>query len=203
MNENPNCQKCLLCNVASKGSVCLKGMGNLDSPLAIFLDTPGMLEDRRHRSFVSNGAEFVRHCLRRMGIDPTSIYMDYTVKCYPARKMPGKQKDRFDVTWECSEYRIATLQSMPNLVTLVAMGALSCEVFEGSATIGRRAGAEWTPRESWLQERISELWVSYSPGFVLEKTSEAGSIARVLWRAAEMAGLSPIDTKQPHFEFEI
>jgi len=203
MNENPNCQKCLLCNVANPRSVCLKGMGSLDSAMIIFLDTPNMMDDKRHRSFVSEAAEFVRHCLKRMGIDPAAVMLDYTVKCYPAKKMPGKAKDRFEVTWACSEYRIATLQNMPNLRSIVAMGALSCEVFTGSATVGTHAGAEWTPREKWLQSRLSHVWVSYSPGYVLEKPSEAGAIFRVLWRAAEEAGLSPVSTKQPAFDFDV
>lgn len=177
----------------------------MDSPLAIYLDTPGMMEDRRHRGFVSDGAEFLFHCLKRMGIEPASVYLDYVVKCYPAKKMPGKQKERFEVTWECSEYRLATLQNMPNLKTVVAMGGLSCEVFTGSATIGERAGAEWQPREMWLRERIEHVWVSYSPGYVVGekgKTAEAGAIFRVLWRAAEAAGLNPKVTKVPNFDFD-
>jgi len=175
----------------------------MDAALAIYLDTPGMMEDKRHRGFVSDAAEFVRHCLRRMGIDPASVWMDYSVKCYPARKMPGKKQDRFDVIWACSEYRIAMLQSLPNLRSIVAMGALSNEVFTGSATIGANAGAEWEPREQWLRELIEHVWVSYSPGFVLEKPSESGAIFRVLWKAAEEAGLNPKSTKQPPFEYDI
>lgn len=200
---NPKCTKCLLCNVANSRSVCLKGVGSLDSPLAIYLDTPLVMDDRRHRPMVSRAAEFVQHCLRRMSIEPADVWMDYTVKCFPSKSMPGKQKERFDVTWECSEYRIATLQNLPNLKALVAMGTLSCEVFVGSSTIGDKADAEWTPREMWLQKRLPHVWVSYSPGYVLEKPSEAGAIQRVLWTAAVEAGLNPVTKKIPPFDFDV
>lgn len=200
---NPNCNKCLLCNVANSRSICLDGEGSLDAEMAIYLDTPLVMDDRRHRPLVSQAADFLRHCLKKMGIAPASARIDYTVKCYPAKKMPGKQKDRFDVIWACSEYRIATLQNMPNLKSLVAMGAISCETFVGSATVGDRAGAEWEPREMWLRKIIPHVWVSYSPGYVLEKPSEAGAIFRVLWKAAEEAGLEPRVTKVPNFEFDI
>lgn len=203
MFENPACTKCLLHSSCSPRSVCLPGFGDINSPLAIYLDTPMMMDDRRHRPFVSESADFLRHCLKRMGIDPASIYLDYAVKCYPDKDMPGKKKERFDVIWECTEYRLATLQSMPNLKALVAMGGLACEVFVGSTTIGEKAGAEWEPREMWLAKLIPHVWVSYSPGYALQSPGEAGAITRVLWAAAEEAGLQPKVTKQPHYEWDL
>lgn len=201
MNENPQCKNCLLCNVANPRSVCMEGEGDIMSPLAIFLDTPLMLDDRTHRSFKSDAADFVRHCLKKMGINPADVWLDYSVKCYPAKKMPGKKKDRMEVIYACSEYRIATLQNMPNLRALVAMGALSCETFTGHATIGDRAGAEWKPREIWLEPLLEHVWVSYSPGYVLESPSESGAIFRVIWKAAEEAGFTPKVTRVPPFDF--
>jgi uracil-DNA glycosylase family 4 len=55
----------------------------MDAKLAIFLDAPTIVEDRRKKPFVAEASVFLRWLLRRMSVDPQKVYMDYVLKCYP------------------------------------------------------------------------------------------------------------------------
>ncbi len=96
-----------------------------------------------------------------------------------------------------------TLPLLPNLKAIVMLGNLGCELITGSKEIGRWAGSKWPPLGFVMKQIVSEVWVGYSPGYVLEKPSEAGGVFRVLWRACEDAGLKPVVTKITPFDFDV
>jgi uracil-DNA glycosylase family 4 len=183
---------------------CLSSFGDLKTcKLAIYLDHPNIVEDRRGRSFVGQSADFVRFCLERMSVPLDQVYLDYIVKCYPS-KLPGPKADRMACVAACSCYRFASLQDMPKLKALVALGSLGCETFTGSKSVGDRAGAEWKPLGHTMQSLVPHVWIGYSPGMLIEKPSEAGAIYRVIWRAAEEAGFSPqFNSKIKPYQFDI
>jgi hypothetical protein len=52
-----------------------------------------------------------------------------------------------------------------------------------------------------MKQFIKHVWIGFSPGLVKEKPSEAGSIYRVLFVAAEEAGLNPHVAKIAPYEF--
>lgn len=200
MYEDPNCVDCYLHRGCK--SVCLPSRGDLSCKLAIFLDYPAVVEDLRGKSFVGANAQFVDWCLRRMGIDPLQVYMDYIVKCYP-KKIDGKKDKRMEAVRACSQYRFGTLEDMPNLKTIVALGSLGCETFTGNKSIGEKQGAEWEPLSPIMKQHVPHIWIGYSPGIIKEQPSEAGAIMRVLWAAAEEAELNPKLTKIKPYEFDI
>lgn len=198
MNENPNCTDCELHTRAKH--VCMPSEGGVDCKLAIWLDSPNFMDDKRGHSFVSDNAEFVRYCLRRMSIDPAEVYMDYIVKCY-AGKLPGKKNDRMECVRACSQYRFASLQQLTNLRSMVVLGSLGCETITLDKQIGKRAGAEWEPASPLMKRFVNHVWVGYSPGLIKEKPSEAGSIYRVIFAAAKEAGLQPKVANIKLYEF--
>ncbi len=201
MYEDPNCVDCALHRGCK--TRCLPSRGGLDCKLAIFLDYPSVVEDRRGKSFVGDNARFVDYCLRRMSIDPTSVYLDYILKCYP-NKIPGKKDERMGLVRSCSQYRFGTLEDMPNLRSLVGLGGLCCETFTGEKTIGSKQGAEWRPLSPLMQRHVSHIWIGYSSGIIREKPSEAGAIYRVIWAAAQEAGLNPVaNMKVKPYEFDV
>lgn len=201
---------CTDCDLHKKcKSVCLPSVGGIgplawkSCKLAIFLDYPNYLEDRKGVPFISDAAEFVWFCLRRMSVPREMVYLDYILKCAPG-KLPGVKSERMGLVAACSQYRVASLQDMPSLGAVVVLGGLGCEAITGEKRIGAKTGAEWKPMGPYMQAIISHVWVGYSPGLLREKPSEAGSIFRVIWKAAEEAGLSPaINTAIKPYDFEL
>lgn len=177
--------------------------GDLSCKLAIFLDYPNTVDDRRGKGFLSQAGLFVDFCLQRMSISPSLVYLDYNVKCYPG-KLPGVKSERMGIVAACSQYRVAALQDMPNLAAVVMLGSLGCEITTGSKTVGGRAGAEWEPAGVYMKQLVRHVWIGYSPSMLSEKPSEAGSIFRVIWKAAEEAGLKPkVNLTIKPFEFDV
>lgn len=202
MNENPKCRLCALHSSASPKSVCLKGGGGGTAPLAIFLDSPTLVEDRRHRGFVSQGAEFLRWMLRRMSLVNDDVYVDYVLKCYTGNdKTVGRKAYRQEMIEACSTYRFATLQQIKPKAILT-MGSKACEAFLGTEKVGNYEGAHWIPNEPLVREFVPHIWVTYSPLYALEDPSESVTIYRTLLAAAEDAGLKPkLNEKEAPFDY--
>lgn len=202
MFENPECEDCVLHKRARHR--CLPSIGTQDAVLAIYLDAPNFLDDCRGRSFVSDNAEFVKYCLRRMSVLLDSVFMDYIVKCYPVPKLPGKKEDRMACVRACSQYRFAALQKLPHIKAIVGLGSLSCETFTLVKEVGKRAGADWIPISPIMKQHVERIWIGMSPGVLKEQPSEAGSIFRVIWMAAEEAGLKPeVNREMKPYDFQV
>lgn len=201
MFETPGCTDCWLGHKAQNS--CLPSIGSGPScRLAIYLDHPNVVEDRQNKSWVGRNAEFVLWCLSRMGVELENVHLDYVVKCYPPNKLPGRKPERMSCVSMCSQYRNETLPELPNLKAIVMLGNLGCELITGSNQIGAWQGSKWPPLGFIMKQIVPEVWIGYSPGFVLEKPSEAGGLFRVLWRAAEEAGLNPQVTQVKPFNFD-
>jgi hypothetical protein len=82
------------------------------------------------------------------------------------------------------------------------LGTLGCELVTGSKEIGLWEGEKWPPLGYFMKQIVPEVWIGYSAGYVQEKPSEAGGVFRVLWCAAEEAGLNPKVTQVKPFNFE-
>lgn len=201
MKENPQCQLCSLHMTANPKSISLKGRGDKDATLLIFLDAPSLVEDRRSKSFVSDGAEYLDHLMALMSIPRNTYYLEYILKCYPKPcKDFGKKAPRQAMIEACSRYRIATLQFVKPKV-IVCMGTTACEAVMGSSKIGEFEGTKWTPNEPLTREFVDKVWITYNPAYGLEAPAEAVGIYRVLFTAAQEAGLNPVWNNKAKFNY--
>lgn len=189
MHEIHNCQNCRLHQTARVNSRCLKGEGGINAPLAIYADHPYMLDDRRSRPFVSEAGELLRWMIRRMSLSLESVYIDYTVKCYP-QKLPTKKPERYVAIQACSKYRIATLQSL-RPKELIGFGQLSCESLIGKSNVGDYANCWWPPSDPQILAIVPRVWIGYSIGYPLNSPSDSHQQFGLIWMAAEAAGLKP------------
>ncbi len=196
MNENPNCELCLLHTTCNPRSVCLKGGGGDKPKLMIFLDHPNVVEDKRGRGVVSDGVEWLKWCFRRMSISRDDVYVDYVLKCYAGRNKEVKTKAlRAEMIEQCSVYRVATLQQLKP-EAIVAMGGWACEALTGRSTkLKMSEGNKWIATEPFVSQFVSRVWVTYSPLYPLQAPGESQTIFRVLWCAAQDAGLKPVINK--------
>lgn len=162
-----------------------------------------MWEDTlRGRPFVSRAGEILLNLLGRMSLTTEQVYLDYTVKCWAGKKMPKQKCDRLVCIEACSYYRFATLQNMPNLRKIVGMGSLTLEAITGSTEMKHFEGESWTPREIELRQ-WGEVWITYSPAYLEEKPAEIPNVSRIIWTAAQEAGLEPrVNLEYPHLAWD-
>jgi uracil-DNA glycosylase family 4 len=182
------------------------GKGNPETArMAIYVDQPSFLDDRQKKPFSSESGDLLHHFMSRMGIHSDWYYLDYILKCACPKKMMPKQKaERLQCIEACSKYRFATLQTMPDLKVIVAMGKIALEAFTGNTEIGKFEGCGWEPREPEIRSLgVQKIWVTYSPLYLLEKPAETPDIYGVLWCAAEEAGLKPQETKVPPYKWNV
>ena len=76
------------------------------------------------------------------------------------------------------------------------MGSVACEAFIGEQKVGNFEGTCWIPNEPFVREFVERVWITYSPAYALEDPSNAVSIYRTLYQAAEEAGLNPKFNKE-------
>lgn len=198
---NHSCQRCVLSSHAH--AVCLRGLGNRDTAqLAIFCDAPMWDDDMRRKPFVSRAGEILLNLLGRMSLTTEQVYLDYIVKCWSGKKMPKQKAERLQCVEACSFYRFATLQNMPNLKKIVGMGTLSLEALTGSSEMKHFEGESWTPREVELRQ-FGEVWITYSPAYLDEKPAEIPNVYRIIYTAAQQAGLDPRpNLSYPHLNWD-
>lgn len=191
MYEDSDCVDCSL----HKGckNRCLPSVGDPSlCKLAIYLDAPAVVEDKRGKSWVGPNAEFVKWCLKRMGVGLQHVFLDYILKCYPNQNLTKMKKEvRMEMVRACAPYRIESLMDLQHCKTLVGLGTLCGEVFTGYPKIGDTEGCEWVLMESRLREKYVNAWIGYNPGYALEKPAETVGIYRVIWKACVAAGLNP------------
>lgn len=61
------------------------GEGNPQAPLMMILDNPGAREDREGNPFLCGTRETFQLGMREAGIDMSSVYVTYLLKCRPLR----------------------------------------------------------------------------------------------------------------------
>jgi hypothetical protein len=101
----------------------------------------------------------------------------------------------------CRQYLTQSFANLQLLKSVVAVGALPCEVLAGYDKVGACEGTHWPVYEPSLKSKVNHVWVCYDPLYVMEKPSESVAVFRVLWQAAEEANLNPHVVKVPSFNF--
>lgn len=203
MFEDHRCQDCSLFSKCH--NPCLPGKGNAETAvLAIFVDQPSWMDDQRRESFVSDPAKLLWHFIDRMGINRDCVWLDYVLKCGAGKGVPTRKAERAVCIEACSKYRFATLQTLPQLKAIVTMGKIALEAFTGNTELKNFEGCAWWPSEPAVRDTgVNKVWVTYNPAYCKEKPAETPEVYRVIWRAAESAGLKPKETKVEPFDWDL
>lgn len=79
--RNPRCKLCPLHQVAE--NVCVMGDGTARLPIVVVGEAPGYNEDQQKRPFVGRAGKRLRRELLAVGLNPATLYLTNTVKCFP------------------------------------------------------------------------------------------------------------------------
>lgn len=196
------CQNCHLSETCR--TVGMQGYGDPKASLILFLDSPTFDDDHKGRFGFSDSTKLLSWLIQRAGLSlREGVRIEYTLRCAKPKRSLSTKAARAECIEACSEYRFATLQTLKPKA-IVAMGAISCEAFLAGCAHGKKEGWHWETREKSIASIVSRTWVTYSPGYAIEKPAEVGRIYRVIFRAAEAAGLKPqFNPNVKPFPFEI
>lgn len=198
----PDCKLCPLHQYAQTNSVCLRGRIH-DSvsrvKLVIFSDYPDYFADHSGKPYALDTGRILDWFLDRMSVDRDRVAYEYTLRCYPAKKLPTTKAGRANLIEECSVYRFATIAKL-RPKALVGLGQSTLEAFTGHTRIGDYQGRAIPIWEGVVRDYAQRIWIGYSLNYILAYPSDTPSVFRVIYRAAEEAGLKPkIDPTVPPF----
>jgi uracil-DNA glycosylase len=182
------CTRCWLHKSAK--TVCMEAMPNLRAPLQVFIDGPTAQDDDFGGYGSSRVSRLLMWMLEKWTLYPEEVGINFTIRCCTSTvKKKVDQKDSIAACSIYSEKAIAAAKS------LLGMGDLSSWRLLDSP-ISR------TVYQEHKKARPVPVFMSYSPGYFLQKTAETIDGLRMLHRAAEAAGLKPIYNKDlPLFDF--
>lgn len=169
------CTKCILGKSSGKNNAS-KGFGNPDAPLAIILDCPGD----------TLAEKLLIWLIYKLTLTGNDIWVDYTFKC---PSLVYKKKELTTCYATCYQ----TYPRQWNTRKSLVLSGNWTSSFVGGAQL-----KDWHGRK----HPESECWHVYSFKYLLMNPAECLDTSRVLYRAAEEAGLSPkYNFNIPNFKF--
>lgn len=157
----------------------------------VFTDYPDYFADNGRKPYMLDTGKFLDWLLARMSVDPADVALDYTLRCYAQKTLPGRKADRAPIILACNRYRFATIaKCKPKAI--VVLGDTSLEAFTGKSKCGEFVEQQVVAWEGVVREFVPKVWVGYNPQYSLfGDPGSTVSLARVLWMAAKQAGLNP------------
>lgn len=168
-----NCTKCKLS--CGKPHNCVNGWGNPDANLIVYLDCPG--DTLAEKLFI--------WITKRLGLTGNDIWVDYIFKC-PTRK-GDKKKD-------LEHYKNVCWTAHPRKMEgkSIVIAAKWGDLIIGKNLKGLQG----------KKDADSGCWILYSFKYLLMNPVECVDAWRILFRAAEEAGLKPkMVVDVPEFRF--
>lgn len=159
--------KCTACSLSSSNKQlnCASGWGNPNAKLVVLLDCPGDLLAEKLFIWIT----------KRLNLTGQDIWVDYTFKC-PIPKGTKKKEllEYHPVCWDENGQR-----NLDKTKTIVHCGNITADL-EGHKKMKDCHG-----------KKVDGIWYIYSFKYLLMNPSECVESWRVLYKAAEEAGLKP------------
>lgn len=166
MKHTP-CTDCRMSRFAPKTQNNVAGWGNPDAKLVIVLDGPGHLLAEKLLIWI----------LKRLSLTADDVWIDYTFRCQVPKELKKKELAVCHrICWTSHPRAWAEVDKV-----LVLAGNWSAD-FLANAKM-----KEWHGRK----EPESGIWMCYSFLYLLMNPAECVDNWRVLYKAAEEAGLKP------------
>lgn len=188
---NRNCVACSL----HKTSLTVGMDGPLQSTsakLLIYVDSPTEEEDKKHKAGSSKNIKMVRHLMDTMSLDPKDVSIQFTLKCFKPKHALTKKEERLQAIKACFEHTSQQIRQLVSVKSIVTMGAASCEAFFGGAQLKTKEGTKSNPHDKEIRAKVNQVWIAYAPAYADATPAETLRLYRVMFRAAQQAGLNPV-----------
>lgn len=156
--------KCTACSLSSKTHNCAPGWGNPNAKLVVLLDCPGDLLAEKLFIWIT----------KRLNLTGQDIWVDYTLKCPIPKGIKKKELSKCYTTCFIKNWK-----KWKQGATVVSSGNIGTDIVDNKKM------------KEVHGKKVDGIWYIYSFKYLLMNPSECVESWRVLFKAAEEAGLKP------------
>ena len=148
------------CNLKNNSKSLIMGDGNINSPIMLIGEAPGLEEDNSGLSFQGDIGTLLNKMLLAINLKREKIYSTYSINFRPP-------KDRKPTSQEIKRYSIFLKEHIsiidPKIVIL--MGSTAMETVTGSNNKISNERGEW--KEIILKNKTYPIMVTFSPSYLI------------------------------------
>ena len=148
------------CSLKENSQNIVLGDGNINSPIMLISEAPGMEEDKSGLTFKGKAGELLDKMLLAIEIKRESIYCCYAINFRPP-------EDRKPTTQEIRRYSIFLKEhiSIINPKIIILMGSSAMEAVTGINTKISSERGKW--KETILKNKTYPVMISYNPSYLI------------------------------------
>ncbi|MFY9312441.1 MAG: uracil-DNA glycosylase [Tepidanaerobacter sp.] len=160
------CRSCPLC-LSDWHTQKVPGEGQLNSPLVLIGEGPGLDEDKLGRPFVGRAGQLLTTILEKLNINREKIYITNVIKCRPPQNRTPTQKE----IKACS-HNLELELSIISPKVIIALGAVPLNYFKPGSSIMRERG-------NWIVH--GDFWImpTFHPAYILRQHGK--TLTKVKW----------------------
>ena len=148
------------CNLKNNSKTLILGDGNLDSPIMIIGEAPGLEEEKKNKTFQGESGALLNKMLLAINIKKENIYSSYAVNFRPP-------EDRKPTSQEIKRYSIFLKEQIsiidPKIIILFGSTAME-SVTSSNKRISNERG-KW--KEIILRNKTYTLMVTFNPSYLI------------------------------------
>ena len=148
------------CNLKRNSQKLILGNGNINSPIMIIGEAPGLEEEKTGKTFQGESGDLLEKMLKAINIKKKDIYSSYAINFRPP-------EDRKPTSQEIKRYSIFLKEHIsiidPKIVILFGSTAME-SVISTSEKISNERG-KW--KEIILKNKTYPLMITFSPSYLL------------------------------------
>ena len=148
------------CNLKDNSKKLILGDGNLDSPIMIIGEAPGLEEEKDNKTFQGEAGELLEKMLLAINIKRKNIYSSYAINFRPP-------EDRKPTSQEIKRYSVFLKEHIaiidPKIVILFGSTAME-SVTSSNERISNERG-KW--KEIILRNKTYPLMVTFNPSYLI------------------------------------
>jgi len=148
------------CNLKNNSQNLVLGDGNINSPIMLIGEAPGIEEDKAGTPFKGEVGELLSKMLLAINIKRKNIYCSYTINFRPP-------EDRKPTTIEIKRYSVFLKEhiSIINPKIVILMGSSAMEAVTGINTKISSERGKW--KEVILQNKTYQIMITFNPSYLI------------------------------------
>ena len=148
------------CNLKENSSKIILGDGNINSPIMIVGEAPGLEEEKNNNTFQGEAGELLRKMLLAIDIKKEDIYSSYAINFRPS-------EDRKPTSQEIKRYSVFLKEHIsiinPKIVILMGSSAMEAVTAINSKISSERG--KW--KEVILNSKTYPVMISFNPSYLI------------------------------------
>tara|TARA_B100001057_G_scaffold132557_1_gene131948 strand:- start:1017 stop:1736 length:720 start_codon:yes stop_codon:yes gene_type:complete len=148
------------CNLKKNSKNIVMGDGDINSPIMLIGEAPGVLEDSSGHSFQGEIGLLLKKMLLAISIEINKVYFTYSINFRPP-------EDRKPTSQEIKRYSVFLKEhiSIINPKIVILMGSTAMEAVTGSNNKISNERGKW--REIILKNKTLPLMITFSPSYLI------------------------------------